>query len=190
VLDFAAALFDRLPVTANQVTIIGFLIGVTAVPLLAFQHYGLALTVILTNRFLDGMDGAIARRKGASDLGGYLDIVLDFIFYSAVVFGFAIGDPTIATYAAFLIFSFVATGTTFLAYSVFAAKRGLTTDVRGTKSIYYLGGLTEGFETIVALALLCLAPTWFWLIASIFGTLCWVTAAHRVSLAFQTLSSK
>ena len=50
------------------------------------QAYLLALVVILFNRFLDGLDGAIARRDGISDFGGFLDICCDFIFYSAVVF--------------------------------------------------------------------------------------------------------
>lgn len=186
-LDRLALAFDGLPITANQVTVAGFLLGLAAPPLLAFQYYGAALSVILVNRLLDGLDGAVARRKGISDLGGYLDIVLDFIFYSAVVFGFALAQPDKAPYAAFLIFSFIGTGSSFLAYSTLAAKRRITTEIRGKKSIYYLGGLTEGFETIVAFVLMCLLPQWFWLIALIFGIMCWVTTGFRISWAFETL---
>src|SRR3984957_19018118 len=98
---------------------------------LAFQNYGLALVLIAANRIADGLDGPLARRLGPTDLGGYLDIVLDFFFYAGVPFFFAIGRPETALPAAFLIFSFVGTGASFLAFSALAAKRGLSTDVRG-----------------------------------------------------------
>lgn len=175
-------------ITANQVTITGFIIGLSVIPLLAFQLYLAALTAIIINRFADGLDGAIARDRGITDAGGYLDIVLDFIFYSAVIFGFCLALPDQALYGAFLIFSFIGTGTSFLALSIFAAKRSLTTNLRGTKSIYYLGGLTEGFETITTLLLMCLFPAWFWLIASIFGTLCWITTLTRIVTSYQLLA--
>jgi phosphatidylglycerophosphate synthase len=175
-------------ITANQVTITGFIIGLSAIPLLALQHYMAALAVIAVNRFADGLDGAIARDQGITDVGGYLDIVLDFIFYSAVIFGFCLALPDQALYGAFLIFSFIGTGSSFLALSIFAAKRSLTTNLRGTKSIYYLGGLTEGFETIATLVLMCLFPAWFWLIASIFGTLCWITTLTRIVTSYQLLA--
>lgn len=176
-------------VTANQVTITGFIIGLSVIPLLAFQFYLAALAVIILNRFADGLDGAIARDRGITDAGGYLDIVLDFIFYSAVIFGFCLALPEQALYGAFLIFSFIGTGTSFLALSIFAAKRSLSTSLRGKKSIYYLGGLAEGFETISTLIFMCIFPAWFWLIASIFGTLCWITTLTRIVTSYQLLAN-
>ena len=74
-------------ITANQVTIAGFALGMMALPLLAFEMYYSALFMGTLNRVCDALDGAIARDQGITDVGGYLDIVLDFIFYSAVVFG-------------------------------------------------------------------------------------------------------
>jgi len=167
-------------VTANAMTVGGFAVGALAVPALAAGRYDLALLAILINRLADGLDGAIARATGPSDLGGYLDIVLDFVFYSAVVFGVALGRPGLAVWAAFLIFSFVGTGSAFLAYAIVAAKRGVTTSARGHKSIYYLGGLTEGSETILAFILICLLPDAFPWIAGVFGAMCWITTASRV----------
>ena len=81
----------------------------------------------------------------------------------------------------------VGTGSSFLAYAIMAAKRGIATELRGRKSLYYLGGLTEGTETIVAFVLACLWPAWFPLIAWTFGTLCWLTTATRIVVAVQTL---
>lgn len=187
-LDAIARGLHTTGITANQVTITGFIIGLSVIPLLSFQLYMAALTAIIINRLADGLDGAIARDQGITDAGGYLDIVLDFIFYSAVIFGFCLALPDQALYGAFLIFSFVGTGSSFLALSIFAAKRSLTTTLRGTKSIYYIGGLTEGFETIATLVLMCLFPSWFWLIASIFGTLCWITTLSRIVTSYQLLA--
>ena len=75
----------KLGVTADQVTISGFIVGMAAVPAIALGHTGTAALLILGNRIMDGLDGAIARQTQATDRGAYLDIVLDFIFYSAVV---------------------------------------------------------------------------------------------------------
>jgi phosphatidylglycerophosphate synthase len=186
-LDIAASCACRMSITANQVTIGSFLVGMLAIPLLAQQQYSWALVAIAINRLGDGLDGAVARRSVATDIGGYLDIVLDFIFYSGVVFGFVLARPQDATWGAFLIFSFIGTGSSFLAYSTFAAKRRITTEIRGKKSIYYLGGLTEGFETIVALGAMCLYPDSFRFIALAFGCMCWITTATRLGWAWATL---
>lgn len=74
-------------------------------------------------------------------------------------------------------------GSSFLAFAVLAAKRGVTTEIRGRKSFYYLGGLTEGFETILCFTLMCLVPSAFVPIAWIFGALCWVTTLTRILAA-------
>ena len=180
-LNAAARRLARSGVEANALTLSGFGIGLVAVPLLAIEAYLPALGCILLNRIADDLDGPLARARGkASDLGGFLDIVCDFIFYSAVIFGFALGKPEQALAAAFLIFSFIGTGSSFLAYAIVAAKRGITTDLRGRKSLYYLGGLTEGTETVVLLVVICLFPDWFAWIAWGFGTACWLTTAGRV----------
>jgi phosphatidylglycerophosphate synthase len=174
-------------VTANQVTLLGFGLGMTAMLCIAWQAYLFGLGLIVLSRLCDGLDGAVARASNTTDLGGYLDIVLDFIFYAAIVFGFVLAQPDHATAGAFLIFSFIGSGTSFLAYATFAEKRGLTTSLRGEKSLYYLGGLTEGFETITCLILMCLYPGIFWILALSFGILCWLTTLTRLRTAIKTL---
>ena len=170
-------------IAANTVTVAGFVVGLLAIPLLAAQWYGLALAAILVNRLADGLDGAVARHTSLTDFGGYLDIVCDFIVYSGVAFGFALARAENALPAAFLILSFVGTGSSFLAYAILAAKRGLSNETRGRKSLYYLGGLTEGTETIAVFTAFCLFPDAFPVLAYIFGALCWLTTAARVAAA-------
>ena len=179
-LNRAGLFLHQRGVSANAVTVFGFVIGIGALPALALGRADIALACILLNRLMDGVDGAIARQAGPTDLGGYLDIVLDFLFYSAVPFGFALMMPDYALAAAFLIFSFVGTGCSFLTYAIVAEKRKITTDIRGLKSFYYLGGLTEGGETIGFFILICLLPQHFSELAWIFGSLCWVTTVTRI----------
>ena len=168
-------------ITPNQMTIAGFIVGVLGALVLMFHFYLPALVLILLSRIMDGLDGAIAREsRQESDFGGYLDIVLDMIFYSAVIFAFALGHPDQAIYAAFLIFSFIGTGSSFLAYAILAEKRGEKTEVNGKKSFFHIGGLAEGTETILVLCLICLFPQHFYLFALLFGMMCWLTTMSRI----------
>ena len=70
---------DKPGITPDGLTLVGFAIGVLALPFLALGWYLAALVVILLNRLLDGLDGALARRRGLTDAGGFLDISLDRI---------------------------------------------------------------------------------------------------------------
>jgi phosphatidylglycerophosphate synthase len=179
----------RLGLSANAVTFCGFLVGMGGWAALAFQNYVVALVLIAANRIADGLDGSLARRLGTTDLGGYLDIVFDFLFYAGVPFFFGVGRPESALPAAFLVFSFVGTGTSFLAFAAIAAERQLTQVQLRKKAIYYLGGLTEGTETIALFVLICLFPDHFDWFAWIFGGLCWLTTATRIASAVEAFRS-
>ncbi len=188
-LERMAKAAHRAGLTADGVTIAGFVIGLLAIPAIAFEAYSVGLLLIIINRLADGLDGALARITEKTDRGGFLDITLDFIFYSSIPFAFALADSfQNALPAAFLIFSFIGTGCSFLTYAIMAEKRGLSTDIRGQKSLYYLGGLTEGTETIGLFVLACLLPGWFPMMAWIFGTLCWVTTATRVHAGWRSFA--
>lgn len=189
-LQRAAQVAVRLGVSANQVTVVSFLLGMLAVPALAFEQYAVALIAILLNRLGDGLDGAIARIDGTTDAGGYLDISLDFIFYSAVPFGFLLADPMQnAVAAGLLMLTFMGTGATFLAFAAIAAKRGIDNPNYPNKSLHYLGGLTEGFETIAVFVLMCVLPQFFVDLAYGFALLCWITALSRLYAGYRTLGS-
>jgi phosphatidylglycerophosphate synthase len=173
-----------LGVAADAVTLAGFALGLAAVPALAAGWTWAALVLLLANRLADGLDGAVARHDRLTDLGGYLDIVCDFLVYAGFPLGFALLDPqAYALPAAVVIFSFIGTGASFLAYAIVAAKRGQTTEIRGRKSLYYLGGLTEGTETFAFLAAICLFPAWFPWLAYAFATACAVTTISRMLAA-------
>jgi phosphatidylglycerophosphate synthase len=181
---------DKPTLTADGITLLGFAIGVLALPFLALGWYLAALTAIVLNRLLDGLDGALARRRGITDAGGFLDIALDFLFYALVPFGFALAAPSEnALAAAWLLFAFMGTGSSFLAFAALAAKHDIDNPGYAHKSFYYLGGLTEGTETILLFALCCLFPMHFALFAWIFGALCWLTTTTRIWSGYQTLKA-
>jgi phosphatidylglycerophosphate synthase len=187
VLERLAIAAQQRSLTANQVTIAGFACGLAAIGAIALESYALGLLLLLANRLADGIDGALARRTGATDLGGYLDIVLDFIIYSGCAFAFALAQPENALAAAFLIFSFMGTGSSFLAFAIFAAKRQLDGEAAANKSFYYLGGITEGTETILLFVIILLFPGWFPITAYVYGALCWLTTIGRIGAAVQRL---
>ena len=170
---------------ANHVTIIGVLFGLAATVCVAFQLFDIAFWLILLNRVADGLDGAVARASSATDFGGYLDIVSDFVFYSSIPFGFAAAQPENALASSFLIFSFVGTASSFLAFAILAEKHNISTDIRGKKAFYYLGGLTEGTETILLLLAMVIWPSYFIFMAFGFGLLCWVTTITRIYAAYR-----
>jgi phosphatidylglycerophosphate synthase len=172
---------------ADQVTWLGFAIGMLAVPLLWLNWLTLALICVLLNRFADGLDGALARQTQATDAGGFLDISLDFIFYQAVVLGFALAFPQVWLPAMVLMFTFVLTGVTFLAFAVMAERHQLSTMAYPNKSIYYLGGLAEGTETILFFVVILIWPTSFAILAWLFAALCFVTAVIRLHYGYRTL---
>ena len=171
----------RRGVTADQLTLVGFVIGLLAAVLIAQRAYLAGLALILLSRLCDGLDGAVARQTQPTDRGGFLDITLDFIFYATIPIGFAFADPTQnALAAALLLAAFIGTGSSFLAFSVIAAKRGLKSSAYPNKSIYFLGGLTEATETLVFLAAMCLWPDYFPQLAWVFASLCLLTTGSRL----------
>ena len=167
-------------VRADQVTITGFLLGIVALPLLASQQYTWALVFILLNRVLDGIDGEVARLTIATDRGAFLDIALDFVFYATIPLGFALANVTEnALAAAVLLAAFVGTGSSFLAFSLMAQKRKLHAQKFPSKGLYYLGGLTEGAETIAVFVAFCLWPNLFTPLAYGFAFACGLTTLSR-----------
>ena len=174
-----------LGMTANQVTMIGAAFGLIAAGCVAAGLFYPALWFVIANRVIDGLDGAVARASRSSDFGGYLDIVSDFIFYSAIPMAFAVARPETALAAAFLIFSFIGTATSFLGFAILAEKHQVTNQIRGKKAFYYLGGLTEGTETILLFLAMLVWPDYFSLMAIVFGILCWVTTGTRIYAAYR-----
>lgn len=184
--DALAHRLHALGFSANQVSITGFLFGMLAAVLIAHGEISWAIAPLLFNRLCDGLDGAVARLGKASDRGAFLDITLDFFFYAAVPLAFAFCDPQRnALAAAVLLAAFIGTGVTFLAYAIMAEKRGDKSTAYPSKAFFYLGGLTEGFETVLCFVTMCLWPEHFAAIAFAYAALCCVTICTRMVAGWQ-----
>lgn len=189
VIDGVARPLARNGISANTLTFAGLAVGWLACAAIALHATASGAALICVSRLLDGLDGAVARQTAPTDRGGFLDISLDFLFYPAVPLAFAIADPASAALpAAVLLAAFVGTGTSFLAFAVLAAKRGLTSTAYPNKSFYFLGGLTEATETLVFFIAMCLWPRYFAPLAYVFASLCAVTIAMRVRWGWQAFA--
>jgi phosphatidylglycerophosphate synthase len=186
-----AGVLARLGCPADAISFIGFAFGLAAAVLVAAGSPLAGLAALAANRVLDGLDGAVARLSGPTDRGAFLDITLDFIVYASVPFGFACADPASnALPAAALLFAFMGTASSFLAFAVLAERRRLGSTAYPHKGLYYLGGLAEGGETIACFVVMCLAPGWFAVLAWGFAALCAVTTATRLLWGIQAFGHR
>ncbi len=183
-LDAAGRRVAAYGISANTVTVTGCVVGLAAAFAIWQHAFLIGLVLLLISRILDGLDGSVAKATKITDFGGYLDIVLDFVFYGAIPLGFVLADPMANGVAGgVLILSFYINGSTFLAYAIMAERHKMVSTVRGEKSLYFTTGLAEGTETIAVLSAMCVFPQHFEVIAYVFAAICFYTALSRIILA-------
>lgn len=176
---------DGAGVSPTAVTGAGFVVGIAACVAAAFAVWPLALGLWLANRTLDGLDGPLARLRGTSDRGGFLDIAADFTVYGGFVLAVAIAEPDARLACTALLVAYYVSGTAFLAWSSLAERRALRTG--DPRSLQFVGGLAEGTETIIAYVLFCLLPGSAATIAWGFAVIVAITALQRVVFAVRSL---
>lgn len=184
-LDAGARRLDRAGLSAGAVTAIGLLVGIGACVAAAAEVWAAALALWLANRALDGLDGSIARLRGASDLGGMLDFLADFVVYAGFPLGVAIATPDARLAVSALLASYLLNNVALLSFSSLVERRRL--ELGDERSLRFTAGLTEGTETIACYVLVCLVPdhaaTIFW----VFAGLVLITVVQRLALAVRTL---
>ncbi|MDQ6716521.1 MAG: CDP-alcohol phosphatidyltransferase family protein [Actinomycetota bacterium] len=184
-LDRIGARIASAGVPPLALTGVGWLVGLAACGAVATQHWLLALALWLSNRLLDGLDGPVARVQGATDLGGFLDLVADFSIYAGFVLGVAVAVPEARLACVVLLSAYYLSGTAFLALSALVERRGRSTG--DGRSFRFVGGLAEGTETVVAYVLFCLLPGYAPTIAWVFAAAVAVTALQRVVFGVRVL---
>lgn len=173
-------------VSATLVTGAGWVVGVGACVAAATQLWPIALVLWLGNRLLDGLDGPVARVSGATELGGFLDVVSDFSIYGGFVVGVAIGVPTARLACTVLLLTYYVSGTALLALSSLLERR--RQNAVDERSLRLVGGLAEGFETVVVYALFCLFPGSATGIAWVFAAIVGITAVQRIVVGARLLT--
>jgi phosphatidylglycerophosphate synthase len=183
-LDSIARVVLQLKISPNLVTLGGLIIGLGCIPALAMRMYPLAGVLLCINRFLDGIDGSMARQSSSTPFGAYLDIVCDLLFYGGFVFGFALAQPENAVWAACLLFAFIGTSSSFLAYNALNTR---DKDPEG-RGLYFLAGLTEGTETLLFFLGMILWHHLFAVLAIVFSVLCHITTLSRFFMVSKKLN--
>jgi phosphatidylglycerophosphate synthase len=146
----------------TTITIGAFGIGILSAVMVWQQYYRIGLALWLLNRLLDGLDGTVARlHRKQSDLGSYLDILLDTIIYAALPLALALSINTSQGYLmlALLINSFFINAASWMYLAAIIEKRkqkSAHSDEMTTTTMP--GGLIEGTETIIFFCLFLLLP--------------------------------
>ena len=187
-LQYIAKLFLKF-ISPNIMTLIGFSFGVLMCLSIIIDQYLIAIIFLFLNRLSDGLDGVMARLQTPTPLGGYLDIVLDFLIYGGFVLSFGITEQNNTLLSMVLLFCYIGTGSTFLAKAAILpslTNQNLNEEI--PKSFHYAVGLIEGTETIVFMALCLLFPSLFIYFSLIFIILCLITIVFRIIVCYKELS--
>lgn len=177
----------------TAITLVAAGVGLGAAVAAWQQAYIVGLALWLLNRTLDGLDGTVARINGKqSDLGGYLDILLDFVVYAALPLGLALSIGSSAAYIslAVLLAAFYINSGSWMYLAMLLEKRNRGAAAGGElTSVTMPGGLIEGTETIVFFALFLLFPQWIAPLFVLMTLLVLFTAGQRLLWATRNLGS-
>lgn len=167
----------------NVVSALAFLVGVAAAAMAQRGAFGAALALWLANRALDGLDGTLARVHGtASDLGGYLDILLDFAVYALVPLALVAGTTSraVALAGVFLEGTFFVNAASWMYLSAILERRAQGAAARGERTTVTMPpGLVAGAETVVLYSLFLLFPGRLAELFTLMGALVLVNVVQR-----------
>jgi phosphatidylglycerophosphate synthase len=173
-------------VSPTGISVAGCLVTVAAAVAAWQGAWGFALGGWLLGRTLDGIDGVVARQQETgSDLGGYLDLVLDTVGYAAVPLGIAAfhGTPGAWMAAAFLVASYYVNFASWSVLATLLAQRSALRPEGKWTAVPIPRGLVEGTETVVLVALMLALPGWavplMWIMAGLVA----LTVVERVRWA-------
>jgi len=184
---FARALGRLFSPTA--VTLISLLIGAASAAAVFYGYLGTGLILWLLNRITDGLDGAVARVTGnSSDLGGYIDIMADFLIYAALPIAFALQSPAEGALiaAAVLLAAFYINAGAWMYLAALLEKRGRASS-REVTAVTMPEGLIGGTETVVFFTLFFLLPQFLVLLFYLMAALTLLAAAQRLIWAVKKL---
>lgn len=144
------------------VTLLAFVFGIGAAGAAAVGAHGLAVWLWLANRLLDGLDGTLARAQGTqTDIGGYVDILLDFVVYALIPIGLLIAAPSVllGVATAALLGSFYVNAASWMYLSAILERRGDGAVSRDEfTTVTMPEGLVGGSETVVVFTLFLALP--------------------------------
>ncbi len=185
----ATHVLPRIHPTTITLTACGF--GLAASGAVWQRAFGLGVGLWLVNRVLDGLDGTVARLSGKqSDLGGYLDVVLDHVIYAALPVALVLAQPSGAAWLGLtvLLSSFYINGASWMFLAALLEKRRAGASAGGElTTITMPGGLIEGTETVLFYTLFLVFPGATVLLFRLMAVLVSATIVQRLIWAIRHL---
>jgi phosphatidylglycerophosphate synthase len=172
----------------HVLTGVGLVVGVIGAVVVWQGHYGVGLLLWSLNRLLDGLDGTLARvHHRQSDLGGYLDILADFVVYAAYPVALVASRPTENGWLALaLLLSIYYVNTASWMYlSAILEKRQLAEPQMTAVAMPV--GLIGGTETFIFYVLFLLLPHYLVWLFGLMTLLVVLTIGQRVIWAVRHL---
>jgi phosphatidylglycerophosphate synthase len=175
-------------VNPTSITILGSVVGIGAGVASWRGQAGMALGLWFLNRFLDGLDGTIARvNNKQSDFGGYLDIVLDMVAYVSIPLGvaFSVNETGVYIALALLFASFYINIAAWMMLSASLEKRAQGAKSRNELTTVTMPkGIIEGGETILFFSLFILFQEWLTLLFGLMAILVISSAIYQIRWAY------
>ncbi|MFX0048617.1 MAG: CDP-alcohol phosphatidyltransferase family protein, partial [Candidatus Hermodarchaeota archaeon] len=179
-------------ISANQLTIIGLVIGLIGSLFIYVSSLYVALSIpftilssifIIISFFFDTLDGSLARFEGPTIFGGVLDIFCDRLVEVSIIIAIITTDPlNLAIPGIFTLAAIILCISMFLIVGGIINRENLN---KNSKVITYQGGLIERSETFIfLLAILILIPLRS-VILWVFAILIFLTALLRLRNAYQ-----
>ena len=163
-------------------SLIGLLFGAATAVVLVYRLYSIAFVLWFFNRVFDGLDGTVARMSATqSDLGGYVDILVDFVVYALIPIGLVWGRPSAPGFNAliFLLATYYVNAASWMYLSAILEKRSLSQAEKLT-TVNMPPGLIGGAATILFYSLFIVLPQFSVQLFTLMGILVLVTILQRL----------
>ncbi|MEK3805159.1 CDP-alcohol phosphatidyltransferase family protein [Metabacillus sp. SLBN-84] len=173
IIQHSAKRLLRAGLTANQVTVLAFIIGSSSGFFVYIGQPLWALAVLWLSGYLDAVDGTMARLTKPSGFGTVLDITFDRVVEISVIVGLALAFPDARLALLLLSVSIILSMTIFLTVGAVSEKQGV-------KTFYYQAGLAERTEGFILFSLMILLTDHLILITYLFFAIELFTAMQRL----------
>ncbi|MBS3972100.1 MAG: CDP-alcohol phosphatidyltransferase family protein [Erysipelotrichia bacterium] len=180
IFDNSANFFIKRNISANQVTLIAFIIGLIPAIMIYFNIPTIiAIATLWFSGFLDAVDGTVARKtKTSSPFGTIMDITFDRLVEISLLLVFALKYSTNVMAFVLLACSIIVSMTIFLTV-------GAASDKVSEKTFYYQAGLAERTEGFIMFSIMAFLPQYIDIIALIFSAMIIITASQRFYEAYR-----
>lgn len=171
----------RIGLSANQVTYIAFVIGLSTGPLIYFEYPFWAVFALWLSGFLDAVDGSMARLTKTSPWGTVLDVSFDRLVEISAILGLAFRFPDVMWALLLLSVSIIYSMTIFLTVGAVSEKQGM-------KSFYYQAGVAERTEGFILFSLMMIFTDYLLVLTLLFFAVELFTGLQRLFEAKRILN--